>query len=101
MRKTKRKSTLVRVSVEAQDYFAKVKRNTGMSVVDQVDEMIVVMKYVLENQAETIGIGVVKSSLNRCMKPQKKKKTPFGHTHEPNDKGYCDTCGKVLAEVEN
>jgi len=96
-RPVRRKTTLVRVSVEAQKYFAKVKRNTNMSVVDQCDEMIAVMKYVMENQAETIGIGVLKSSLNRCLKDHKKKKTPLGHTHEWNEKNYCDTCG-VLNE---
>ena len=100
MRKTKRKTTLVRVSVDAQKHFAKVKRNTNMSVVDQVDEMIVVLKYVLENQAETIGLGVLKSSLNRCLKDHRRKKTPFGHTHEPNKEGYCDTCGALIENNE-
>ena len=95
-RETRRKTTLVRVSVEAQKYFAKVRANTDMAVVDQVDEMVAVMKYVLEHQAETIGLGVLKSSLNRCLKDHKKKKTPLGHTHEPNLKGYCDTCGDLI-----
>ena len=101
MRKLTNRTTLVRVSRNAQDHFDKVKRQTDMSVREQVDEMIVLRKWILDNQKATIGLGKLKSSYNRCLKDHKKQKDALGHEHTWNEKGYCDTCGKKLAEVED
>ena len=101
MRRLKSPTTLVRVSKNAQDHFDKVKRQTEMSVREQVDEMIVLRKWCLDNQKRTIGFGTLKSSYNRCLKDHKKAKDAMGHACEVNERGYCDTCGKkVLAEVQ-
>jgi|SaaInlStandDraft_5_1057022.scaffolds.fasta_scaffold96156_4 hypothetical protein len=96
MRKIKAPTTLVRVSKNAQKHMDKVKRNTDMSVREQVDEMIVLRKWILDNQKSTIGLGKLKSSYNRCLKEHKRDKVAFGHSCEVNEKGYCDTCGKII-----
>ena len=101
MRKLKSPTTLVRVSVNAQLHFDKVKRQTNMSVREQIDEMIVLRKWCLDNQKRTIGFGTLKSSYNRCLKDHKKAKDAMGHQCEINSQGYCDTCGKIkVAEVD-
>jgi len=56
----------------------------------------VLRKWILDNQKSTIGLGKLKSSYNRCLKSHKKDKSAFGHEHEVNKKGYCDTCGKII-----
>ena len=99
MRKLKSPTTLVRVSKNAQDHFDKVKRQTDMSVREQVDELLVLRMWCLKNQKKTVGFGTLKSSYNRCLKDHKKQKIAFGHECEVNKDGYCDTCGKIIKET--
>ena len=99
MRKIKAPTTLVRVSKRAQSHFEKVKRNTDMSVREQVDEAITCIEWCLANPHKGIGIGVLKASLNTGDREHKRDKIAMGHTCEIDEKGYCSTCGKkVLAE---
>ena len=75
-------TSLARVSIRAKKHFKRVKSNTGMTEREQVDEMIVLLKWVLAHQQETVGFGTLKSSLNRCLKDHKKQKTPMSEDYE-------------------
>jgi len=102
MRKLENVETrMARISLHAHTKIKKVKLITGMGTREQIDELIALRDFCLENPNKGIGIGTLKASSNNWNRKEKKKKTHYGHMHDFNDEGICRSCAKTLAEVEN